>query len=158
MSAFTLVYTRAWQVNAYSNKVNIPFPNLVKTGQSSSAATYRLIDSSANFQGIQVGDIIFGGTSPGLAYVTSVVNNTTLDISEDLFTGTAEDYEIYQGQNYGCYIYVPSGLDYTSGMVLEVETIGGDIISFFNPPAGVLPVQVSKVRTSTNFFKLVALW
>jgi len=157
MSAFTLVYTRAYTVNIYSDTVDIPFPNLVKSGTTTSVASFQLIDISANFSGIQVGDTIVD-VSNGMAYVTGIINSTTLLISEDIFTGAGQNYQIYQGQNYGCYLYIPSGLDYSINQVLEVETIGGDTLRFHNPPAGVLPVQVRKITTSTNFFKIVALW
>jgi len=157
MSAFTLVYTRAYTVDIYSDKVDIPFPNLAKSGTTTSVASFQLIDISADFSGIQVGDTVVD-VSNGMAYVTGIINSTTLLISEDIFIGAGQNYQIYQGQNYGCYLYIPGGLDYSIGQLLEVETIGGDTVRFFNPPAGVLPVQVRKITTNTNFFKIVALW
>jgi hypothetical protein len=159
MSAFTLVYTRALTLDTYSDKVNIPFPNVVKTGTNTAIITNQLRDSSANFNGIQVGDTVYNSSSTIYAYVTGFVDSITLLLSDDIFSSTGEEYIIYQGQNNGCYIYVPN---YTAGApstgVIEVETIGGDIVTFNNPPAGVLPIQVFKVMPNTTIAKLVALW
>lgn len=159
MSTFTLVYTRALTLDTYSDKVNIPYPNVVKTGTSTAIITNQLRDSSANFNGIQVGDIVYSISSTLYAYVAGFVDSTTLLLSDDIFSSTGEDYIIYQGQNNGCYIYVPNYIAPAPGSgVIEVETIGGDIVTFINPPAGVLPVQVLKVMPNTTIAKLVALW
>lgn len=160
MSTFTLVYTRAYAIPFYSDDVNIPFPNVVKSVTNTSAIPNKLVDISGNFSGIQVGDTVvkMSGT-PDSAYVIGIENNTTLLLSKDLSLLIGDVCNIHQGQNYGCYIYVPY-IDYTvdGNGTLEVETIGGDIVTFFNPPAGVLPVQVFKVRTVTSIGKLIALW
>lgn len=160
MSAFTLVYTRAFPIPFYSDSVNIPYPNVVKQGTASgSISPQRLIIPSGNFDGIQIGDTVFNDSATMSAYVVGVENSTTLILSDDIFTSGGDSYTIYQGMNNGCYIYVP---DYTAAApgsgVIEVETIGGDIAIFVNPPAGVLPVQVVKVTTGTDIAKLVALW
>ena len=156
MSAFTLIYTRALELSFYSDDVNIPFPNVVKTGTNTSVVAKKLIDSTANFSGIQVGDTVYNSSALILAYVVAVENNTTLLLSDDVFTVGSENYTIYQGQNYGCYIYIPA--DAGAGSIVEVETIGGDIVSFYDPPAGVLPVQVFKIKSGTTISKLIALW
>jgi hypothetical protein len=157
MSAFTLVYTRALQIeNWYSDTVNIPYPNPVKTGSNDVVVANRLVDSTADFSSIKVGDTVFNSSDRLFAYVTGIINNTTLALSEDIFTASSSDYIIYQGNNTGCYLYIPTPP--TSGLVLQVETIGGDIITFIEPPAGVLPVQVRKVMSGTTVYNLVALW
>jgi len=154
MSAFTLIYTRALELSFYSDDVNIPFPNVVKTGTNTSVVANKLVDSTANFSGIQVGDTVYNSIDLILAYVVAVENNTTLLLSDDAFTSGSATYKIYQGKNNGCYIYIPA----ESPGTVEVETIGGDIVSFFDPPAGVLPIQVFKIRSGTNISKLIALW
>ena len=158
MSAFTLVYTRAMFLNWTSSDVDIPFPNVVKTGNATNTVTGQLKDSGANFSGIQVGDIVLDSSSNVPAYVVGIVDNTTLLLSADIFV-TGDQYVIYQGQNYGCYIYIPF-VDYiTEGaQSIQVETIGGDIVQFQNPPAGILPVQVRKLISSDLTVKLLALW
>jgi hypothetical protein len=157
MSAFTLVYTRAINLPFTSSTVNIPFPNIVKTGVATATATFGLTDTSANFNGIQIGDIVFNNVTFQPAYVTGITDATKLTLSANIFVAT-NSYTIYQGNNYGCYIYFPY-VDYAveKGGAIEVETIGGDIVTFFNPPAGVLPVQIFKVIAST-LGKLRIVW
>jgi hypothetical protein len=155
MSAFTLVYTRAAGVIP-SNTVNIPYPNIVDGGTITSLGTNLLIDSAVNFNnlGIQVGDTVLNPTTEVYATVTKVTA-TTLTLTDDIFTTSPEDYVIYQGTNFGCYIYVPIQ---AAGTKLGLETIGGDQVIFFEPPAGILPIQVRKVLEDTTAVKLVALW
>jgi hypothetical protein len=155
MSTFTLIHTRAARVYP-SNTVNIPFPNLVLSGVTTSLGTNLLIDNTVNFLalGIKVGDTVFNASDQVYALVVSVSANE-LKLSADIFTSSPEDYLIYQGVNNGCYIYVPAQ---EAGFILDVETIGGDQVIFNDPPAGVLPVQVKKVLQDTTATNLVALW
>ena len=155
MSAFTLVYTRAAEVFP-SDTVNIPFPNAVMSGTSTSFGANLLIDTTVDFEasGIKVGDTVFNPTDETYALVVSVVA-TELKLTADIFPSSPEDYIIYQGVNNGCYIYVPIQ---TAGASLSVETIGGDQIQFSGISAGILPVQVKKVLEATTAIKLVALW
>ena len=154
MSAFTLIYTRAAGVFP-SNTVNIPFPNIVLSGSTTSLGTNLLVDNTLNFLalGIQVGDTVFNPTDETYALVVQVTP-TELKLTADIFTTSPEDYLIYQGVNNGCYIYIPTG----SIGNLGVETIGGDQVTFIDPPAGVLPVQVRKVLQYTTISNLLALW
>ena len=157
MSAFTLVYTRAINLPFKSSTVNIPFPNIVKTGTPTSTVAFQLVDISADFDGIQVGDIVYNTVTFQPAYVTGIISEKILLLSADIFAAT-NTYTIYQGNNYGCYIYFPY-VDYIvdGDGTIEVETIGGDIVTFANPPAGVLPVQVFKV-ISSSLGKLRIVW
>jgi len=155
MSTFTLIHTRAARVYP-SNTVNIPFPNLVLSGVTTSLGTNLLVDNTVNFLalGIKVGDTVFNASDQVYALVVSVSANE-LKLSADIFTSSPEDYLIYQGVNNGCYIYVPAQ---EAGAILDVETIGGDQVNFIDPPAGVFPVQVKKVLQDTTATNLVALW
>jgi hypothetical protein len=157
MSAFTLIYTRAIDLPFLSSTVNIPFPNIVKTGAATSTQSFELTDSAANFDGIQVGDIVYNNVTSTPAYVTEIITQKRLLLSADIFVAT-NAYTIYQGNNYGCYIYFPY-VDYAveGGGAIQVETIGGDIVTFANPPGGVLPVQVFKVIAS-SLGKLRIVW
>jgi hypothetical protein len=159
MSAFTLIYTRVLDVNWYSDTVDIPFPNVVRTGTNTAVISGTLTDSAADFRGIEVGDTVFNESDLTFAYVAGIESNTRLLLSDDIFTAGASQYIIYQGKNYGCYIYVPY-VDYVSvgTGALQVETIGGDIVTFQNPPAGVLPVQVRKNMSGTTITGLKAVW
>jgi hypothetical protein len=154
MSAFTLIYTRAAQVFP-STKVNIPFPNMVMLGTNTSVGTDQLIDSAVDFiaSGIKVGDTIFNPTTQVYAIIIGV-STTILTLSDDIFLISSDNYIIYQSPNYGCYIYIPTG----SIGTLDVETIGGDQVSFIDPPGGILPVQVRKVLEYTTIGDLLALW
>jgi hypothetical protein len=155
MSAFTLVYTRAAEVFP-SDTVNIPFPNAVMSGTSTSFGANLLIDTTVDFEasGIKVGDTVFNPTDGTYALVVSVVA-TELKLTADIFPSSPQNYIIYQGVNNGCYIYVPIQI---AGASLSVETIGGDQIQFSGISAGILPVQVKKVLEATTAVKLVALW
>lgn len=158
MSTFTLVYTRALPISFYSDDVDIPFPNVVSTGGVTSLIANQLKCSSADFDGIQNGSIVRCETTQLSAYVIGFVDSNTLLLSSDIFSTIGDDFTIYSGTNDGCYIYVPTISYSVSSGLLEVETIGGDIVTFANPPAGILPVQVRKIRTSTDILKLIALW
>jgi len=155
MSAFTLVYTRALEITWYSDDVNIPYPNVVKAGTNTSVNVNQLIDSSADFNGIQIGDIVLNSSADQVAYVVGFINSTTLLLSDNIFTSGGDNYKIFQGQNEGCYLYVPTQ---TAGATIEVETIGGDIVRFSQPPVGIIPVQVRKIFSGTDAVNLVALW
>jgi hypothetical protein len=157
MSTFTLVYTRAAAVTP-SDAVDIPFPNIVLEGVNTSAATNKLIDDTVDFEaiGIKVGDTVMGIVGASAYYTTVIgVDAGFLLLNDDLFTTPGLDYFIYQGVNNGCYIYVPAQ---EAGAILGVETIGGDQVTFTDPPAGILHVQVSKVLESTTATNLIALW
>jgi hypothetical protein len=161
MSAFTLVYTRASKIPCLSDDVDIPFPNIVKAGNATNTLAFRLKDSSANFSGIQVGDIVVKLSAiVESAYVVGIENNETLILSKDIVV-TGDTYNIYQGQNYGCYLHVNDYDELTASLVLQVETIGGDVVIFDQPPPGVLPVQVRKLMSGSDFNKITqitALW
>lgn len=156
MSAFNLVYTRAAAVTP-SNDVNIPFPNMVMEGVNTSAVADSLVDNTVDFiaRGIKIGDIVMGVVGPTVAYarVISVTANSLL-LSSDIFTTSGLDYFIYQGPNFGCYLYVGG-----TGNV-SVITIGGDSVIFSGVPAGTtLPIQVLRVKsTGTTATSIIAMW
>lgn len=141
-----------------SDTVNIPYPNEVKIGTVTSISpNTRLIDSTQNFitSGIKVGDTVFNTTNQTYAYVVGVYT-TYLILSENIFTAIGQSYSILQGENNGCYLYIGGT---SSGSGVEVETIGGNIISFSGVNAGqVLPIQVKKVFTSSTADLIIALW
>lgn len=140
-----------------SDDVNIPFPNNVLSGTNDSVSLNRLVDSSANFvtSGIKVGDTVLCNDLAIYAYVVAVLP-TYLQLSNDIFTSVGFSYSIFQGVNNGCYIYVGT---VTGGTDLEVETIGGNVITFSGLAEGeILPVQVRKVFTTSTAGKLIALW
>lgn len=156
MSAFTLVYTKAAGVSP-NDTVNIPFPNIVMSGQCTSAVLNQLVDSTADFNaaGIKTGDTVMSVLGPTVAWATVIgLGTTTLTLSADIFPTPGSDYFIYQGPNYGCYLYIGG-----TGNV-SVQTIGGNSATFVGVPAGTtLPVQVIRVNsTGTTATSIVALW
>lgn len=157
MSVFKNSFSVAASVIPADN-VNIPFPNNVKIGVNSSIVVDRLVDSSTDFvtSGIKVGDTVLCNDNGGYAYVIAVFP-TYLQLSLDIFTSSGYAYSIFQGENNGCYIYVGS-IEF--GANLEVETIGGNVVTFYGVKAGeIIPVQVRKVLTSlTTASQLIALW
>ena len=158
MSVFKNTFSRAYRISNYNDEVDIPFPNIVKQGSSSGSAPFKLIDSFTDFSGVQVGDTVVDPTGSGMAIVIAVNSNTVLSLSSDIYAGAGQPYEIYQGQNNGCYLWIPGGLDPAGGYQIEVVTIGGDLIRFKSPPAGLFPVQVKRITSSTNINNVIALW
>lgn len=158
MGVFKSQFTTALQLPIFSNTVDIPYPNVVLHSYTTAGVAYQLIDTTVDFisAGIQIGDIVWGLVSQASAYVVGIENSTTLLLSNDIVSAT-DEYQIYQGKNDGCYIWIWSQAA-TSGEAITVETINGDIVTFSAPPAGVLPVQVRKVLQNTTAGKLVALW
>ena len=163
-------YTSAIPV-APSDTINIPGPS-VRVSAASTATTpdgtpNQLIDTNANFvttyndngsvnnQGVSRGMVVYnmfatiasGTNSPLVATIVSVVNNTTLLLSADIFPfagGTAVSaYKIYDAN-----IVAPPGAQLYVGTAgnVYVETINGDLIFIEDVPAGdILPVVIQKV-------------
>lgn len=158
MGVFKSQFTTALNLSIYSDTVDIPYPNKVLHSYTTAGVAYQLIDTTVDFisAGIQIGDIVWGFTSAASAYVVGIENSTTLLLSEDIVSAT-DEYQIYQGKNDGCYLWLWSQAA-TNSESLTVETINGDIVTFSAPPAGVLPVQVRKVLQNTTAGKLIALW
>lgn len=158
MSIFKKQFSRALRVYP-SDDINIPFPNLVAQGQSTSLGTDLLIDSNADFisQGIQVGDTVYFDGTNGYANVVSVDSATTLTLSIDIINGPGQ-YSIYQGTNQGCYIYVEA--EFTARLVVYPLNNPQEPITFNAFPSGqILPVQVLKISTATNGADgFIALW
>jgi len=166
----TSSYTSAIPV-APSDTINIPGPS-VRVSAASTATTpeltsNQLIDANANFvttyndngsvnnQGVSRGMVVYnmfatiasGTNSPLVATIVSVVNNTTLLLSADIFPfagGTAVSaYKIYDAN-----IVAPPGAQLYVGTAgnVYVETINGDLIFIEDVPAGdILPVVIQKV-------------
>ena len=156
MASLKLQPTRALLVIP-SNFADIPNPSISVTGTNTSTSLDQLIDTSKNFftDNIYAGDIVYNITTPSAA---TIINNPipsssdTLDLNNDIFAASPEDYIIYQsspqgvGQNPGCVLYVGNTGD------VVVTTAGGDIVTFFNVQNGAfLPVQVLKVWETYTF-------
>lgn len=151
--------TRAFPVTIYSDDVPIPYPNKGTNGVATGGGPKFLLDTTVNFfnLGIRAGDIIYNLATGDADIVSGVSSATRLEIAgfSTGFSGT-DTYVIYPGgQNEGCTLYIGG-----AGSV-EVETVGGDIVTFIGlsiTEAQILPVQVLKVRKGTSATFVVALW
>lgn len=166
MATQKLQPTRALEVLP-SNNANIPLPNLLASGTTTSAVTTQLIDTTANFivttsTGVQykvnVGDIIyFAGVAVTIA---EVVNATTLLLNTTISLGSGAVYSIYQDSsktgfsNQGAVLYIGGAGD------IKVATSGNDIVTFVGIQAGTFfPINVVKVfATGTSCTNIIALW
>jgi hypothetical protein len=152
-----LQVSRALQV-IKSDDANIPFPNVVEEGTSTSVVANQLVDSAAAFVtlNVQVGDVIYNTTTSTAATVARVVDNNTIVLNADIFTSAGDAYKIY-AQNIkaeGCVLYIGTGGN------VRVLTHGGDDVTFVNLLGGTfVPVQTIKVFASgTTCTGIIALW
>jgi hypothetical protein len=157
MATQKLQVGRAFPVTIFSDEVNIPFPELSTNGSATAGGTTLLEDSLANFvQGqINPGDIVYNTATNSADIVVGINSPTQLEIagySGGFLPGDA--YNIYAGNNHqGCVLYIGGSGD------LEVETVGGDRVTFFGVSAGqFIPVQVMKIQTDTTASNILALW
>jgi len=114
-----------------------------------------LVDDTQNFNSTQglIGSIVY--LAGGVATVTSIVNNTTLGLSESIVnTGSTESYSLYADDNNGCVLQ--TGLAGT----IRVLTIGGDDVTFSVVAGAFVPVQVKRVLESGTMSPndIIALW
>jgi hypothetical protein len=154
MSVFKTTFSRALNIEA-SEHANIPYPNLITEALNSTDGTTTLTDAAATFitNNVKQGDIVID--TDGLRVtVTEVVSETELELNSVV----GAICKIYQASsqtglgNQGCYIYNTEDAN-----IINVTTIGGDIVTFIKVPSGtVLPVQVLNVLQGDGIF--VALW
>lgn len=147
-----------------SDFTNIPMPNVITQGTSTSFATNKLIDSTKNFSSVganplnvQVGDTVYNNTNSTAAMVTNVDSATQLTLNADIITGI-NGYTLYSGTNIPgsvepCVLYVGTGGD------LELTTAGIDTVTLINVPSGsFLPIQTIRVSAFSTASDIVALW
>jgi co-chaperonin GroES (HSP10) len=152
-----LQVSRALQV-IKSDNANIPYPNVVETGTSTSVVANQLVDSTGTFVtlNVQVGDVVYNTTTSTASTVNQVVNNTTIILNADIFLAAGNAYTIYSqnAKNEGCVLYIGTGGN------IRVLTHGGDDVIFTNVLGGsFLPVQTIKLfSTSTTASGIIALW
>jgi hypothetical protein len=153
-------YGRAIKVIA-SDTVNIPNPaGLGMTGNCSTDAENKLIDSTANFTTNLLGAIVVNTTNTAIANVVGFDSGNRLSLDADIFTSAGDGYAIYNSDNnQGCSIYIPA----QTTDKLTVLTVGGDFILFDKcgdaNASSILPVNVLRVfANGTALTGLVALW
>ena len=141
-----------------SDTIPIPSPYSVPLiGTTTNTRADGLEDSSEDFSNVVVGDIVYNTTDSTLTTVTGLVNSTTLDLADNIFT-TGENYIIWQAgpifekrieSSSGCLLYVGSNVAKGNMTIgdqygdVKVKTTQGDIVTFNNFPVGnYLPIQI----------------
>ena len=157
MATQKLQVGRAFPITVFSDDVDIPFPALSAFGTTTGGSTISLEDTNSNFiQGsINPGDIVYNTTAGTADIVVGIISPTEIGIAGySGGFGAGDDYEIYAGNNHqGCVLYIGGAGN------LEVQTVGGDNVTFFGVTAGqFIPVNVMKVRTGTSASDIIALW
>tara|TARA_R100001510_G_scaffold57524_1_gene65962 strand:+ start:46 stop:549 length:504 start_codon:yes stop_codon:yes gene_type:complete len=158
---------KAWSVYP-SDNTNIPDIGVGgATGTTTTGSATQLIDASRTGEdpdnmvtlsfllaGIKPGMIIVNTTDGTQTTVKSVVDGTTLNVENNIFTNTGKSYAIYGGAQEGAVLYIGGAGN------IRVTTAGGDDVIFVGIQAGTFfPVQVVKVfNTSTTATSIMALW
>jgi hypothetical protein len=157
MATQKLQVGRAFPVTIFSDDVNIPFPEISTFGVATGGGTTSLENSSVDFvQGqINPGDIVYNTSAGTTDIVAGIISSTELELAGyGGGFGPGDAYNIYAGNNHqGCVLYIGGAGN------LEVETVGGDIVTFVGVQAGqFIPVNVMKVRAATSASNILALW
>ena len=110
IDTFSATAYLAQPVANVNNQYNLPadyylinkifyYPTLKVSGTTTGVNGYELIDANQTFTtSVAVGDVITNTTDDTSAYITSITNDTTLVISEDIMDN-AETYNIYDQYN-----------------------------------------------------------
>jgi hypothetical protein len=152
-----LTFSRALRIYPTDN-CNIPFPNRIFSNSAYSVGSNSIFDPGLNFieLGIQIGDTIFNADYNTYSIITSVEENY-LYFADNIFFGSGETYDIYQGVNQGCYV-IPTA-DNSGVLNLSVITVGGDNVMFFGLTPGIpLPVKILRVDTNSSVGDIIAFW
>lgn len=144
-----------------SNTINIPQPYVSASGTNNSILVDSLEDTTADFMGVGttipavlVGDTVYNETTNLIATVTKV-GNTILELSADIFTGTPEDYTVYQAnpEPNAFLLYVGTTGDLSIQTSLDRAVILRNVGN-----ASFIPIGVGRVNTlGTTASDIVAL-
>lgn len=161
-----------------SDTLPIPAPDLPQiTGTADTNTTDKLVDTSANFSTVNVGDIVYNTTDNTSGAVTAVDSTTALSFATDLFPDGNENYIIFTAgpigfnerisSSEGCLLYVGSNATISAVadeyVDVKVKTTAGSIVTFTKFPIGnYLPVQVVQLyATGTDAAadnNCIAIW
>tara|TARA_B100001093_G_scaffold383117_1_gene368695 strand:- start:89 stop:592 length:504 start_codon:yes stop_codon:yes gene_type:complete len=158
---------KAWSVYPSDNTV---IPNIGKggpTGSTTTGSTTQLIDANRTgdnpdnmatlkftLAGIKPGMVIVNTTDGTQTTVLSVVDDTTLNVANNIFSVSGKAYAIYGGTQEGAVLYIGGAGN------LKVTTVAGDDVTFNGLQEGTFfPVNVIKVfSTGTSATNIIALW
>lgn len=144
----------------------VPIPNIateVVRTTTTDVATNRLVCDTVNFFDLNVNQmsILYNLTQLTSAFIVSVRDENTLNISADIMA-SGDEFVIYNEADIaGCALYIPVKQDENTNSI-TVKTVGGDIVTFNNLPKGgaILPVNVSMVYTNWDNIVdyIIGLW
>lgn len=111
------------------------YPTVLASSTNTTVVSGDLIDSTADFitAGVQVGDIVSNGSTNQVTTVVLVQNATTLNLSDDIFTSTGDDYFIYSAAN-----------------VKELEKVSSGKITMLNNSVLTAPSLIFPAYTQEN--------
>lgn len=77
------------------------YPNLITSGTNTSTGSNLLNNSGALFitDGVSMGDVVTNLDTGAVAEVISVLSETSISLSADIFTSTSQDYKIFSDQS-----------------------------------------------------------
>jgi hypothetical protein len=118
-----------------------------------------LVDKTANFTTVVVGDVIVNTDTNALTTVVSVVNSSTLTLTADIFGGTNAAYSIYSDSTFiGRVSKGDLVLNETTGTLTAVTAVAATQLTFASdvfPDAGVkfkAYGNVSQMNSNTEAF------
>lgn len=121
--------------------------NVLKTGLTTSINANQLIDSTGNFitNGVSAGDIVANITTGLVSTVVSVVSNTTLLLSSNIFLAVGNGYAVI-----------------AQAGIVESEKVSNAVITLLNnsnltPPSNQYPAYILKGETITMYPKAIAI-
>ena len=157
MATQKLQVGRAFPITIFSDDVDIPFPALSASGTATGGSVNYLEDLGADFiqGGINPGDIVYNTTTNSADIVVGINSPTQIEVAGyAIGFAPGDDYIIYAGNNHqGCVLYIGGAGN------LEVQTVGGDNVTFFGVQTGqFIPVNVMKIRSGTSASSIIALW
>jgi hypothetical protein len=78
----------------------VAYPTKKLTGTNTTSASYKLTNTTANFSSVNAGDIVINYSDAKSALVIAKDSNTTLSISENIFSTSGDLYIVYDKSNY----------------------------------------------------------
>jgi hypothetical protein len=144
----------------------VPIPNIateVVRATTTDVVANRLVCDTVNFFDLNVNQmsILYNLTQLTSAFVVSVRDESTLNISANIMA-SGDEFVIYNEADIaGCALYIP--VKEAPGTV-TVKTVGGDVVTFYRLSAGdtILPVNVSMVFDSVSGLQsgeqILGLW
>ena len=104
--------------------------------------------------GVKPGMIAINTTDGTQSEVVQVVDETTIEVKDAIFSASPKNYVIYGGVQEGAVFYVGTGGD------VKITTAAGDDVTFVGLPTGsFVPVQTIKIfNTGTTASNIIALW